>query len=69
MTLARDQDGATIEVVDDGCGLPEVRRAGANGMDSMRARAETIDIVARLFETHRTSVIRLIFAKPRATDA
>ena len=45
VTLARDQDGATIEVVDDGCGLPEVRRAGANGMDSMRARAETIGAV------------------------
>jgi len=40
--LARDGSTATIEVRDDGRGLPPTRRPGANGLRSMRARADTI---------------------------
>jgi signal transduction histidine kinase len=40
--LKRDRSTATIEVRDDGRGLPPVRRPGANGLRSMRARADTI---------------------------
>ena len=40
--LARDRSTATIEVRDDGRGLPPIRRPGANGLRSMRARADTI---------------------------
>jgi signal transduction histidine kinase len=40
--LRRDRTTATIEVRDDGRGLPAVRRPGANGLRSMRARADTI---------------------------
>ena len=42
VVLARNGSGATIEVRDDGCGLPPVRRPGSNGLRSMRARADTI---------------------------
>jgi signal transduction histidine kinase len=42
VTLARDGTIATIEVSDDGRGLPIIRRPGSNGLRSMRARAETI---------------------------
>jgi signal transduction histidine kinase len=42
VTLARSTASATIEVSDDGRGLPIVRRPGSNGLRSMRARAETI---------------------------
>jgi signal transduction histidine kinase len=40
--LARAGSTATIEVRDDGRGLPAIRRPGANGLRSMRARADTI---------------------------
>ena len=40
--LARNGSSATIEVSDDGRGMPTVRRPGSNGLRSMRARAETI---------------------------
>ncbi len=40
--LSRNGSTATIEVRDDGCGLPQIRRPGSNGLRSMRARAETI---------------------------
>jgi signal transduction histidine kinase len=42
VVLKRDRTSATIEVRDDGRGLPAVRRPGANGLRSMRARADTI---------------------------
>ncbi len=42
VTMGRDGARATIEVRDDGRGLPSQRRPGANGLRSMRARAETI---------------------------
>ncbi len=53
-----------VSVTRDGAGQRVFRYA-----PRARSQAETIDMVARLFETHRTSVIRLIFAEPRATDA
>ena len=40
--LARNGSTATIEVRDDGRGLPATRRPGSNGLRSMRARADTI---------------------------
>jgi signal transduction histidine kinase len=40
--LAREPSTATIEVSDDGRGLPMIRRPGSNGLRSMRARADTI---------------------------
>jgi signal transduction histidine kinase len=40
--LARDKSTLTIEVRDDGRGLPAIRRPGSNGLRSMRARADTI---------------------------
>jgi signal transduction histidine kinase len=42
VTLARTPSTATIEVSDDGRGLPTIRRPGSNGLRSMRARADTI---------------------------
>ncbi len=42
VALTRDGATATIEVRDDGRGLPAIRRPGANGLRSMRARADTI---------------------------
>jgi len=43
VVLSRNGSAATIEVCDDGRGLPPQRRPGSNGLRSMRARAETID--------------------------
>ena len=40
--LSRSGPVATIEVRDDGRGLPAIRRPGSNGLRSMLARAETI---------------------------
>jgi signal transduction histidine kinase len=42
VVLSRNGSTATIEVRDDGRGLPPIRRPGSNGLRSMRARAETI---------------------------
>jgi len=42
VVLTRNGSSATIEVSDDGNGLPAIRRSGANGLRSMRARADTI---------------------------
>ena len=42
VVLARNGSTATIEVRDDGRGLPAIRRPGSNGLRSMRARADTI---------------------------
>jgi len=42
VALARNESTATIEVGDDGRGLPPTRRPGANGLRSMGARAETL---------------------------
>lgn len=42
VVLARKGSTATIEVCDDGRGLPAIRRPGSNGLRSMRARADTI---------------------------
>jgi len=42
VVLARNGSSATIEVRDDGRGLPAIRRPGSNGLRSMRARADTI---------------------------
>lgn len=42
VVLARNGASATIEVCDDGKGLPAIRRPGSNGLRSMRARADTI---------------------------
>ena len=42
VVLARNGASATIEVRDDGRGLPTIRRPGSNGLRSMRARADTI---------------------------
>ena len=42
VVLARNGSSATIEVCDDGSGLPATRRPGSNGLRSMRARADTI---------------------------
>ncbi len=42
VVLSRNGATAGIEVGDDGRGLPAIRRPGANGLRSMRARAETI---------------------------
>lgn len=42
VVLDRDGTTATIEVRDDGRGLPAIRRPGSNGLRSMRARADTI---------------------------
>ena len=42
VVLARNGSAATIEVCDDGRGLPPIRRPGSNGLRSMRARADTI---------------------------
>lgn len=43
VALASSASTATIEVLDDGCGLPSDLRPGSNGLRSMRARAEAID--------------------------
>lgn len=40
--MSRNGATATIEVCDDGRGLPAIRRPGSNGLRSMQARAETI---------------------------
>ncbi len=40
--LSRNGTSATIDVTDDGRGIPVIRRPGSNGLRSMRARAETI---------------------------
>jgi signal transduction histidine kinase len=40
--LSRDGTCATIDVTDDGRGMPVIRRPGSNGLRSMRARADTI---------------------------
>ena len=42
VVLARNGSAASIEVCDDGRGLPAIRRPGSNGLRSMRARADTI---------------------------
>ena len=42
VVLTRNGVSATIEVCDDGNGLPTIRRPGSNGLRSMRARADTI---------------------------
>ncbi|CAA9501478.1 MAG: hypothetical protein AVDCRST_MAG67-1917 [uncultured Solirubrobacteraceae bacterium] len=42
VALARNGSTATVEVCDDGKGLPAIRRPGSNGLRSMRARADTI---------------------------
>lgn len=42
VALTRNGGSATIEVCDDGNGLPTIRRPGSNGLRSMRARADTI---------------------------
>ncbi len=42
VVLSRNGRTATIEVCDDGRGLPAIRRPGSNGLRSMRGRAETI---------------------------
>ncbi len=42
VVLARNGSSATIEVRDDGKGLPAIRRPGSNGLRSMRARADAI---------------------------
>ena len=42
VVLARNRSSASIEVCDDGRGLPPIRRPGSNGLRSMRARADTI---------------------------
>ena len=42
VALARDPTSATIDVSDDGRGMPVIRRPGSNGLRSMRARADTI---------------------------
>jgi signal transduction histidine kinase len=42
VVLARNGSSATIEICDDGSGLPAIRRPGSNGLRSMRARADTI---------------------------
>jgi signal transduction histidine kinase len=48
VTLARDATTATVEVADDGCGLPATRRPASNGLRSMRARSETIGATLRI---------------------
>ncbi len=42
VVLSRNGTTATIDVTDDGRGIPVIRRPGSNGLRSMRARAETI---------------------------
>lgn len=42
VALSREGSTATIEVRDDGRGMPAIRRPGSNGLRSMRARADTI---------------------------
>ena len=42
VALSRNGTSATIDVSDDGRGIPVIRRPGSNGLRSMRARAETI---------------------------
>jgi signal transduction histidine kinase len=42
VVLTRSASSATIEVRDDGSGMPATRRPGSNGLRSMRARADTI---------------------------
>lgn len=42
VALRRNGANATIEVRDDGRGIPVIRRPGSNGLRSMRARADTI---------------------------
>ena len=42
VVMTRNDTSATIEVRDDGSGLPAARRPGSNGLRSMRAGADTI---------------------------
>lgn len=42
VALSREGPTATIEVRDDGRGMPAIRRPGSNGLRSMRSRADTI---------------------------
>jgi len=42
VVLSRNGKTATIEVRDDGRGIPVIRRPGSNGLRAMRARADTI---------------------------
>jgi signal transduction histidine kinase len=42
VVMSRNGSSASIEVCDDGRGLPAVHRPGSNGLRAMRGRAETI---------------------------
>ena len=66
--LTRNGSSATIEVCDDGRGVPAIRRPGSNGLRSMRARADTIgaQLVLGSGPGGRGTCVRLTFSTPPA---
>jgi signal transduction histidine kinase len=68
VTLARAGATATIEVSDDGCGMPGVRRPGSNGLRSMYARAETIGAALMIGPGHGGHGTRVRLTVPTDPD-
>ena len=67
--LSRNGATATIEVRDDGRGLPTIRRPGSNGLRAMRARAETIGAALSIGPSDGGSGTRVALTLPTELEA